>query len=53
MWGASIPTGDYDIYRIYVYGQSLINPKYYSSLSTQMSLLNKWYLKDTANDEAA
>ena len=41
MGGASIPTGDYDIYRTYVYGQSLVNPKYYSSLGTQMLLLNK------------
>jgi hypothetical protein len=51
--GASIPTSDYDIYRTYVYGQSLVNPKYCSSLGTQMFLLNKWYLKVTANDEAA
>jgi hypothetical protein len=36
-----------------LYGQSLINPKYYSSLGTQMFLLNKWYLKVTNNDEAA
>ena len=48
-----IPIGDYDIYRTYVYGQSLVNPKYYSSLGTQMFLLNKWYLKVTENDEAA
>ena len=34
MGGASIPTGDYDIYRTYVYGHSLVNPKYYSSLGT-------------------
>jgi hypothetical protein len=53
MGGASIPTSDYDIYRTYVYGQSLVNPKYYSSLGTQMFLLNKWYLKVTANDKAA
>ena len=53
MGGASIPTGDYDIYRTYVYGQSLVNPKYHSSLGTQMFLLNKWYLKVTENDEAA
>ena len=53
MGGASIPTGDYDIYRTYVYGQSLVNPKYYSSLGTQMFLLNKWYLKVIENDEAA
>ena len=53
MGGASIPTGDYDIHRTYVYGQSLVNPKYYSSLGTQMFLLNKWYLKVTENDEAA
>ena len=53
MGEASIPTGDYDIYRTYVYGQSLVNPKYYSSLGTQMFLLNKWYLKVTENDEAA
>jgi len=53
MGGASIPTGDYDIYQTYVYGQSLVNPKYYSSLGTQMFLLNKWYLKVTENDEAA
>ena len=53
MGRASIPTGDYDIYRTYVYGQSLVNPKYYSSLGTQMFLLNKWYLKVTENDEAA
>ena len=26
MGGASIPTGDYDIYRTYMYGQSLVNP---------------------------
>ena len=52
MGGASIPTDDYDIYRTYVYGQSLVNPKYYSSLGTQMFLLNKWYLKVTENDEA-
>ena len=52
MGGASIPTGDYDIYWTYVYGQSLVNPKYYSSLGTQMFLLNKWYLKVTENDEA-
>ena len=53
MGGASIPIGDYDIYRTYVYGQSLVNPKYYSSLGAQMFLLNKWYLKVTENDEAA
>ena len=52
MGRASIPTGDYDIYRTYVYGQSLVNPKYYSSLGTQMFLLNKWYLKVIKNDEA-
>jgi hypothetical protein len=51
--GASIPTKDYDIYQTYVYGQNLVNPKYCSSLCTQMFLLNKWYLKVTANDEAA
>ena len=27
MGGASIPIGDYDIYRTYVYGQSLVNPR--------------------------
>ena len=48
-----IPIGDYDIYQTYVYGQSLVNPKYYSSLGTQMFLLNKWYLIVTKNDEAA
>ena len=53
MGGALIPTDDYDIYRTYVYGQSLVNPKYYSSLGTQMFLLNKWYLKVTENDEVA
>ena len=53
MGGASIPTGDYDIYWTYVYDQSLVNPTYYSSLGTQMFLLNKWYLKVTENDEAA
>ena len=53
MGGASIPTGNYDIYRTYVYGQSLVNPKYYLSLGMQMFLLNKWYLKVTENDEAA
>ena len=53
MGGASIPTSDYDIYRTYVYGQNLVNPKYYSSLGMQMFLLNKWYLKVTENDEAA
>ena len=39
-------------YRTYVYGQSHVNPKYYSSLGTQIFLLNKWYLKVTENDEA-
>ena len=32
---------------------SLVNPKYYSSLGTQMFLLNKWYLKVIENDEVA
>jgi hypothetical protein len=45
MGGASIPTSDYDIYWTYVYGQNLVNPKYYSSLGMQMFLLKKWYLK--------
>jgi hypothetical protein len=27
MGEASIPIGDYDIYRTYMYGQSLANPK--------------------------
>jgi hypothetical protein len=53
MGGASIPTGDYDIYRTYLYGQSLVNPKYYSPLGTQMFLLNKCFLKVSDNDEAA
>jgi hypothetical protein len=48
-----IPTSDYDIYQTYVYGQSLVSPKYYSALGTQMFLLNKWYLKVITNDEAA
>jgi hypothetical protein len=39
MGGALILTGDNDIYRTYVYGKSLVNPKYYSSLGTQMFLL--------------
>jgi hypothetical protein len=36
---------DYDPFRTYVYGQSLVNPDRLSSLGTQMYLLNKWYLK--------
>ena len=52
MGGASIPIDDYDIYRTYVYGQSLVKPKNYSSLGTQVFLLNKWYLKVIENDEA-
>jgi hypothetical protein len=53
MGGALILTSDYDIYQTYVYGQSLVSPKYYSALGTQMFLLNKWYLKVITNDEAA
>ena len=50
--GESIPTTNFDIYRTYVYGRSLVNPKSYSSLGTQMFLLNKWYLRAYDNDEA-
>jgi hypothetical protein len=43
--GASIPRAKcVDIFRTYKYGRSLVNPKSWSSLGTQMYLLNKWYL---------
>jgi hypothetical protein len=33
-----------DILCTYKYGRSLVNPKSWSSLGTQMYLLNKWFL---------
>ena len=50
--GGSIPTAKFDIYRTYMYGRSLVNPKSWSSLGTQMFLLNKWYLRVCDNKEA-
>ena len=50
--GGSIPTTNFDIYRTYEYGRSLVNPKSLSSLGTQMFLLNKWYLRVYDNKEA-
>ena len=50
--GRSIPTTNFDIYRTYEYGRSLVNPKSLSSLCTQMFLLNKWYLRACDNEEA-
>ena len=50
--GGLIPTANFDIYRAYEYGRSLVNPKSLSSLGTQMSLLNKWYLRACDNEEA-
>ena len=50
--GGSIQTAKFDIYRTYVYDRSLVNPKSYSSLGTQMFLLNKWYLNACAKEEA-
>jgi hypothetical protein len=41
--GMTIPTSNYDPYRTYKYGQSLVNPDHYKSLGTQIFLLNKWY----------
>jgi hypothetical protein len=41
----TVPIGNYDPFRTCVYGQSLVNLDHYSSLGTQMYLLNKWYLK--------
>ena len=35
-----------------MYGRSLVNPKSWSSLGTQMFLLNKWYLNACAKEEA-
>jgi hypothetical protein len=33
-----------DIFRTYKYGKSLVSPKSWPLLGTQMFLLNKWYL---------
>jgi hypothetical protein len=48
----SIPTTNFDIYWTYEYGRSFVNPKSLSSLSIQMFLLNKWYLRACDNEEA-
>jgi hypothetical protein len=48
-----VPTGDYDPFQTYVYGQSLVNLDRLSSLGTQMYLLNKWYLKICEPKEVA
>ena len=50
--GGSIPTSNFNIYRTYEYGRSLVNPKSLSSLGTQMYLLNKWYLRACDTEEA-
>jgi hypothetical protein len=47
-----VPTCDYDPFQTYKYGQSLVNPDRYSSLGTQMYLLNKWYLQMCETKEA-
>jgi len=50
--GGSIPTANFDIYQTYPYGKSLVNPKSFLSLGTQMFLLNKCYLRACDNEEA-
>ena len=52
MGGASISIAKFDIFRTYKYGRSLVNPKSWRSLGTQMFLLNKWYLNACAKKEA-
>ena len=51
MGGASISIAKVDIFQAYKYGRSVVNPKSWPSLGTQMFLLNKWYLDACAKKE--
>ena len=49
--GSPPPLECVDQWKIYKYGRSLVNPDSFSSLGTQMFLLNKWYLDACAKKE--
>jgi hypothetical protein len=46
-----MPEADYDVFRTYQYGRSLVAKKDWSSLGTQMYQLNKWYMEACDREE--